>query len=219
MERRALSPYSGKIKKWVLRLAQVVLFVLVSWVLIYPSWQVMEKLWTRDISSALLDPGVVPVLVHSSSENKYQIGGFPRPSPEGECEDEGGRDKSSEAVLVTDVRDADLDEINKDLSSRIHVEGYQYNYFKVIRRGEGYTDVSLEVPTTGDFWGKSWYRLQNGAVHPQRIMFFGPIFGMFVAIPAVLGGVIAVLTLRLIIRRKLGGGVSNAQLQTGEPSF
>jgi hypothetical protein len=194
-----MPPYDEKFKKWAVRLFQIGLFLVVFYLLRNPSWQLMEKLWSRDISSGPLNPGLVPVLVHSHADGKFSVGFFP--------------DLSSGAVVVTDVRDQDLAVINTDLRSRIPVKDYQYNYFKVLHRGQGYTDVSLEVPTTGDFWRKSWYRLQSGSVHPQRLIFFSPFFGFLVLILPTTAGVAAVLTLRFLRRWNASYRVHKVHMQ------
>lgn len=89
-----------------------------------------------------------------------------------------------------------------DLQSRIPSLAKKplYQYFRVLRRGPDYVDVSLEVPTTGDFWPKSWYRIQNGLVYPQRMIFLGPGFGMFVVIGPTLAGIASAVVLRFVLR-------------------
>ena len=49
---------------------------------------------------------------------------------------------------------------------------------------------------------KNSYRIQNGDVHPQRIILFGPGFGMIVAIPPIIAGVLAVFGCDVLIRRR-----------------
>jgi len=149
----------------------------------------MEKLWTRDVSSEQgLQPRLFAVLVRQPDRaNRYAVDFYP--------------DLEPESKLVTDFSDEDLAMINRDLRASISVETSKYVYFKVLRRGPGYVDVSLETPTTGDFWRKNSYRIQNGAVQPQRIIFFGPMFGMFTAILPAIAGTIAVLGCNVLIRR------------------
>src|SRR5580765_4300887 len=155
-----------------------------------PSWWLMERLWTRDVSSEQeLQPRLFAVLVRQPDRaNRYAIDFYP--------------DLKPESKLVTDFSDEDLAIINRDLRASISDETSKYVYFKVLRRGQGYVDVSLETPTTRDFWRKNSYRIQNGVVQPQRIIFFGPLFGMFSAILPTIAGTIAVLGCNVLIRRR-----------------
>jgi hypothetical protein len=154
-----------------------------------PSWWLMEKLWTRDVSSEHeLQPGLFAVLVRQPDRgNRYAVGSYPG--------------LELESKLVTVFSDDDLAIINRDLRASISDKTSKYVYFKVHGRGQGYVDVSLEAPTTGDFWRKNSYRIQNGVVQPQRIIFFSPVFGMFVAILPTIAGIIAVLGCNALIRR------------------
>jgi hypothetical protein len=46
---------------------------------------------------------------------------------------------------------------------------------------------------------KDWYRIEKGAVHPQRIIFYGPLLGIVGFILPVALGIIAVLCCDKII--------------------
>lgn len=178
----------GWLVKTILR---IVVFVVTFWALTIPSWRLAERLWARDVSSAELPPHLFPVLARSPDvAGRFTIGFYP--------------DLAPQSKLVTEVGDSDVDRINQDLRARIGATNSSYEYFKILGRGNGYTDVSLEVPTTRDFWPKSWYRLQGGEVHPQRLIFFGPSLSMLVAFVPGVAGVLAILGCnRFLARRRM----------------
>ena len=171
-------------------LVRIAVFAAVFLPSVTPSWWLMEKLWTRDSSSEQeLQPRLFAVLVRQSNRaNRYAVDFYPGLEPE--------------SKLVTAFSDEDLEIINRDLRASISDETSKYVYFKVLQRGQGYVDVSLEAPTRGDFWRKNSYRIQNGGVHPQRIIFFGPLFGLIVAIPPTVAGIAAVLGCNGLIKRR-----------------
>jgi hypothetical protein len=156
-----------------------------------PFWQRLEKRCTKDLSSQVMPRFLdIVVLVHKPDHpNRYAVDAYPDINPQ--------------SKLVTDVADQDVEAINQDLRASVG-ENSQNVYFKILQRGNGYVDVSLEPPTTRDFWRKNSYRIQNGTIHPQSIVFFGPGFGMIVLIQQTSAGVLAVLgceALMFIIRR------------------
>jgi hypothetical protein len=170
----------GHMNKTFLR---VLIFIAVFAAFILPSRRAAETLWTRDVS--LAPPAYFPILVQSS-QGKFGIEQFHNLSPQ--------------SRIATEIADQDVDKINSDLRSSISAGNSKYHYFRIVGRGDKYTDVSLEVPTTGDFPPKGWYRIQNGSVHPQRIIFYGPWLGIFgLTLPAV-AGIIAVLIYNTFIR-------------------
>ena len=171
-------------------LLRIVVFLAAFCLLVSPSWRVAEMLLTRDLSSKPTPDRLLPVLVRSS--DKFIVDFYPGPAPE--------------SNLVTQIADSDLDKINRDLGSRIAVENSHYAYFKIIGRGKEYMDVSLEVPTTGDFWRKGWYRIQDGSVHPQKLIFYGPGLGMIVCGLSSLGGTIALLCCNRVLRYRSKNG-------------
>ena len=170
-------------------LAGIAVFTAVALPSVTPSWWLMETLWARDVSSKQeLQTHSFAVLVRQPDRaNQYGIDFYPGLEPL--------------SKLVTDFADQDLAVINRDLRASVSDET-KYVYFKVLRREKGYVDVSLETPTRGDFWRKNSYRIQNGEVHPQRIIFFGPLYGLIVAIPPTLAGVSAVLGCYVLIKRR-----------------
>jgi hypothetical protein len=157
-------------------LLRVLIFVAVFAAFLLPPRWVVEKLGTRNVSSGT--PAYFPVLVRSA-QNQFAVNQIESLSPG--------------AKVVTEIRDQDLDEINRDLRSSVSADNSKYEYFRIISRGDGYTDVSLEAPAKGDFWPKGWYRIQNGAVHPQRILFYGPSLGIIGLILPFGAGILAVL--------------------------
>ena len=171
-------------------LVRIAVFAAVFLPSLTPSWWLMEKLWTRDTSSEKeLQPRLFAVLVRQPDRaNRYAVDFYP--------------DLEPESRLVTDFSDQDIATINRDLRASISAETSKYVYFTVLRRGQGYVDVLLEAPTRGDFWRKNSYRIQDGEIHPQRIIFFGPGFGLIVAIPPAVVGIIAVLGCDALISRR-----------------
>ncbi len=157
-------------------LLRVLVFLAAFAAFMLPSRWAAEMLWTKNVSSGT--PPYFPVLVRS--QNKFGVDRLQSLSPQ--------------STVVTEITDRDLDEINRDLRSSVSVDNSKYDYFRVVDRGDSYTDVSLEVPSRGDFWPKAWYRIQNGAVHPQRIIFYGPSLGIVGLILPLVAGVIAVLS-------------------------
>jgi hypothetical protein len=171
-------------------LVRTAVFTAVFLPAVTPSWWLMEKLWTRDVSSAPeIQTHLFAVLVRRPDRaNQYAIDFYPGLDPQ--------------SKLVTDFAEQDLAQINRDLRASISDESSKYVYCKVPERGQGYVDVSLETPTTRDFWRKNSYRIQNGDVHPQRILLLGPFFGMTVAVVAAIAGVLAVFGCEVLIRRR-----------------
>jgi len=174
----------NKLMKTLLR---ITVFLAAFCLLVTPSWRLAEMMLTRDLSLEPLPHPLLPVLVRpADGEAAFGIGFYPGLNPQ--------------SRLVTEIADSDLDKINRDLRSRIGAENSAYAYFKIIGRGNRYTDVSLEVPTTGDFWRKGWYRIQDGSVHPQKLIFYGPGLGMIAGILCCLGGTIALLCCNKVLR-------------------
>ena len=171
-------------------LVSITLFIVIFFVTIRPSWWLMEELMTRDFSSEQRVPThFFAVLVRRLDRaDRYAVDFYPELEPQ--------------TKLVTDFPEQELAVINQDLNTSISVESSKYVYFKVLRRGRGYVDVSLETPTTGDYWRKDSYRIQDGKIHPLRIIFFGPTFGMMVALPAGAAGALAVVACKALIRRR-----------------
>jgi hypothetical protein len=158
----------------------IAVFVAVSVLTVKPSHWLVEKLWTTDVSSERqVQTQLFAVLVRQPDRgNEYAVDFYP-----------GVESKSK---LVTDFTDIDLNAINQDLRASIQAENSKYVYFKILGRGQGYVDVSLEAPTSGDFWRKDSYRIQSdGTIHPQRIIFFGPGFGVAVGLLSLVVGMLA----------------------------
>jgi len=109
--------------------------------------------------------------------------------------------EASESNFVLEISDRDLAQINSDLTSRVSTNQSAYPYFKILARRTEYTDVVLEVPTKGDFWFKSWYRIQNGTIHPRRITRYSPMMAMFVFPLSLLAGVFSLRLCDEITRR------------------
>jgi len=134
--------------------------------------RLVETLLTWNISSD--PPSDFPVLARSSQGNFVivQLRNLPESNP------------------VLEIADRDLEQINKELRAKASSDQSPYVYLKVLGRGAGYTDVSLEVPTKGDFWSKGWYRIQDKSIHPQRIINYGPMMAILIFPISLLGGAI-----------------------------
>ena len=161
-----------------------VVFLVALYASIFPLMRLAEFAWTRDAS--IDPPPDFPVLARSA-DGRFVVVSLERGSPQ--------------SNLVLDVSDRDLQQINKDLTSRISTSRPGYSYFEVLGRYGPYTDVVLEVPAKRDFWSKSWYRIQDGAIRPQKITRYGPMMGIFVLTLACLVGVFAVRLCDRIARR------------------
>jgi hypothetical protein len=170
----------------------ILIFSAVFAALLLPSRHAAEMLWSRDVSSE--PPPYFPVLIRS---------------PEGKFIVEKLQNVSPQSSLVTEMTDQDVAKINSDLRSSISLQNSNHAYFRIVGRGKGYTDVSLEVPTTADFPPKGWYRIQNGAIHPQRIVFNGPALALFSIFLPFVAGAIAVWCCNRIMRYR------RAQSQNG----
>jgi len=154
-----------------------------------PAIKLVEVMLTQNVSSD--PPPYFPVLARS---------------PEGRFVVARLQNVTGQTDLVLEVADRDLERINRDLGSRISADN-RYPYFRVLQRGRGYTDVSLEVPTKGDFWPKSWYRIQRGSIHPQRILNYGPIIAMLVFPLSLLAGALGVYFCNRVMRQRKGVNV------------
>lgn len=155
-----------------------------------PARLLLENVWTRDFSSTHdLETHQFVVLVRRAGRgDQFAVDFYPGVGP-------GSK-------LVTEFSDADIATINRDLRASVSDYRSRYEYFKVLSRGAGFVDVSLEAPTKRDFWRKNSYRIQNGGIGPQCQMFFGPIFGVAVVALASVAGIVAVAGLECALRRR-----------------
>ena len=171
-------------------LAGVVVFVTVFALGVRPSWWLVEKLLTRDVSSKQNagDRSFFPVLVRQTKkDNRYAV--------------ELYGDLGEDSELITEISDHDIAAVNRDLRASVSDRRTDYIYFRVLRRGEGYTDVQLEAPTTGDFWSKDSYRIKSGHAYLLRTMGFSPMFGLMVAILPIFTGVVAIICCERLLKR------------------
>jgi len=151
-----------------------------------PVWSLIEKSRITDVTS--LTPEYFPVLVHSTDDereftSRYLSNTTFQPVVEG---------------ITKDV----LPKINADLRSLISTNSFKHDYFVIMEQNPVYTDVMLEVPTLHDSMSKSWYRIQDGKIIPQKSVRYGPGFA-FLVIPwtffsGLLAAVIAMITIRKI---------------------
>ena len=177
----------------------VAVFLTSVYFLVPPSERMIEAALARDVSSD--PPKFFPVLVRAAdAEGRFVIGQF--------------GDLRPESKLVTEISDQDVARVNRDLGLRIGQENSTYPYFKIIRRTPQYADVSLEVPTTRDFYRKSWYRLQNKSIYPQRFMWHGPSTATFTMFLPCLIGAIAVWCCNKLLRRRAGARSRDQRVPT-----
>jgi hypothetical protein len=154
------------------------------------SWLLLENLSTRDFSLTQDLPAYqFAVLVRRTDRNdQFAVDFYPGIGPE--------------SKLVTEFSDTDIAMINSDLRTSASDYRSRYEYFKVLRRGTGFVDVSLEAPTAGDSWRKNSYRIEGRGIHPQRQVFFGPLFGLAAAALASVAGIVAVVGFEYALRRR-----------------
>lgn len=198
----------GKIIKILSRIVVVIVSVVICLPL---SWRIVEKMRTSDVSHDAEAGNKILVLVKgcdgfSVQRLIYCDGSRCSPRNADGCGD-------SEGVLVTNITDAEVAEANRDLHAYVSDDGGTWEYLKVIARGKDYVDVSLMNPTTSDFWDTSWYRMQNGAVHPQRICFYGPGWLVFLLPIIAIGVAILFLCYWLIeryVRKQYGQRLASA---------
>jgi hypothetical protein len=176
------------VAKFLQVLLQILVFFGVFALAVKPSWRFMEKMWTKDFSSRQgANDHTFAVLVRQlNGDGHYAVALYP--------------DVEDGAKLVTDFTDGDVALINRDLRASISAHGSNYIYFKVLNRGEGYTDVQLELPPKGDYWSKNSYRIQGGQAYLLRDMQFGPFFGLLIAILSALAGGSAMLCCNRALR-------------------
>ncbi|MGA9352336.1 MAG: hypothetical protein WBV46_01510 [Terriglobales bacterium] len=170
-------------------LAALVVFVTVFALDVRPSWWLIEKLLTRDVSSKqdAGDLGFSVLVRQTKKDNRYAVGYYP--------------DLEEDSELVTEISDHDIAAVNRDLRVSVSDQRSDYIYFRVLRRGEGYTDVQLETPTTADFWFKDSYRIKSGNAYLLRTMGFSPMFGLMVATLPILTGVVAIICGERLLKR------------------
>lgn len=161
-----------------------VVFLVVSAAAIHPLMRLAEIAWTRDVSAD--PPSYFPVLARSS-QGKFMVVRF--------------RNPSAQSSPVLEIADQDLEPINRDLTSSVSPTLPTYSYFRILERRPAFIDVALIVPTKGDFWSRSQYRIQNGVIYPQRITNYGPAMAFFVGPLSLLAGVFGVWLCERVGRR------------------
>jgi hypothetical protein len=171
-------------------LIRVAVFVVVFIAAGTPSWLLLENLFTRDFSSTrYLEIHQFVVLVRRADRgDQFSVDYYPGIRPE--------------SNLVTEFSNADIATINSDLRASVGDYRSRYQYFKVLSRGAGFVDVSLEEPPKGDFWKKNSYRIQSGGIRPRRQMLFTPFFGVVVVALASVAGIVAVMVFEYALRRR-----------------
>jgi hypothetical protein len=163
----------------------LVIFLASCWLSLIPVWQGMEMLWIQDATSGNIE--YFPILVKTGKQNpKFGVGFTNHLTPD--------------SSIITVVDDNEIHAINRDLRSGISKKDFNYDYFKVINRQKDYIDVCLEVPTTHDSMRKGWYRIQDGRIHLQKYLIYGPGFAFFVALCVLLFGLIGVYFSDKIVR-------------------
>jgi len=169
-------------------LRRAFVFLAVFAILVVPSVRLNEMLWARDVSADT--PSYFPILVRTQ-QGRFAVQELGKLSPD--------------SPVATSTSDPNLAEINEQLRVSIRDNTSKYTYFRVLKRGDRYTEVSLEVPTVGDFWRKSWYTIEDGTVHPQRLLFNGPFVGMFSLMLPALCGVGATFLSEYFLQKMRGG--------------
>lgn len=148
--------------KWVLLATGVAIcFVGGCTLSIRPAWDWMERGWTETVGTE--PPQHFPVLVRlDNGKGIYAVASY--------------SEIHSEAPVVTEVTEADLPQINRDLAGGAGVGRANSNYFQVVDRGNDYLDVRLEAPAAHESKCVGWYRIRGSTILPQRILAYGPGF-------------------------------------------
>jgi hypothetical protein len=172
-------------KRLVISLAAIAAFFLGCTASLRPIWSLVERSLIKDVSNQ--PPERFPVLMQSvNNQGVYSIGHL---------------DDSPQLHVVAGFTKEALEQINSDLRSRISTNSFAHDYFSVKKYGDGYIDVELEVPTLHDSMSKSWYRIQDGKVIPQRRVRYGPGFAFIVMPWTLLAGAISALIVTVLLRR------------------
>ena len=61
-------------------------------------------------------------------------------------------------------------EINREIAESLSIDPGGYKWFEVLKTGDQWADVRVEFPTLRDRRHRSWYRIQNGTIIPQRVL-------------------------------------------------
>lgn len=151
-----------------------------------PVWNTLERLWINDIADS--SPKHFPIVVIATNASPaYQIAWLNKLTPE--------------QAAVTILSSGIVDNINRDLRLSVSTNDFQYSYFKILATKGNDTDVSLEVPTTHESKHRTWYRIRNDTIIPQREMQYGPGFAFFVIPFTALAGLASMGMMSLLINR------------------
>ena len=150
-----------------------------------PIWFIAERRWIEPIVQGV--PDDFPVLAHGTSDQSvYRVIRW---------------QDISNSVPVTTINEIDEGEINRQLRASISTKPSRYKYFRILDRAENRIDVSLEIPTFHESRTRSWYRIEDGVVLPQKMMTYGPGFA-FVVLPfSLMAGAAAVFLFRVVTKR------------------
>ncbi len=163
----------------------MVIFLACCLISLIPVWRGMEWFWIKDATSGDFDD--FPVLVKSDEPNpKFRVGFTNHLNPAW--------------TLVTIIDDNEIAMINRDLRSSISKKDFNYDFYKIVDRQNGYIDVSIEMPTLKNSKIKGWYRIQKDKIYSQKYLHYGPGFAIFVAPFILCFGLIGVYFFDKILR-------------------
>ncbi len=171
-------------RRLVIALAAIAAFWGGCTVSLRPIWSLAERSWIEDVTNQ--EPEYFPVLMQSADNDGIFSTGY--------------LDYTSQLHVVTEITKEDLAKINSDLRSRISTNSFARDYFSIKRQEDSFIDVALEVPTLHDSMSKSWYRIQDGKVLPQRRVRYGPGFALVVLPWTLLAGLLSSLIVSRLIR-------------------
>lgn len=126
-----------------------------------PAWRWLEKVRTETVETNV--PAHFPILVRTLDGNgPFAVANY--------------GEQDSDDRIVIDFDNVDTIAINRDLSLASDNTERVSEYFAIVDRGADYVDLSLRVPVDSESKCVGWYRVQQGAIVPQRILAYGPGF-------------------------------------------
>ncbi|MCL4692913.1 MAG: hypothetical protein KJ060_10445 [Candidatus Hydrogenedentes bacterium] len=146
-----------------------------------PAWRWLEKVRTETVETNV--PAHFPILVRTLDGNgPFAVANY--------------GEQDSDDRIVVDFDNVDPETVKRDLNLLSHHGEHASEYFAIVNRGADFIEVSLRVPEDSESKCVGWYRVQQGAILPQRILAYGPGFAFDVMkISLVVGSTCAAIVL------------------------
>lgn len=170
-------------KKAIITIAVILAFFAGCRASFRPIGFVTERIFIEDVTGET--PGYFPVLVTKEEHNGgFSIGNL--------------TDASLSRPFVSILSPQTLERINKDLESEMANNcDISYASFWIRDQSEDYVDVALQVIAPHGkrhaILLRTWYRIQDGRIIPQKQLFFGPGFAFVSFILVLLVGALSSL--------------------------